>query len=181
MLKIHENIFDKRWIDELSHSLFEQPWFSNNIADRKTWPYGNKGASLFLGNDYFRRINDNEIIYNQNINFSKNLIAAFFAISNKLQRKMKLMEITANLQFKEMDGALHKDGLEKDSVFILMLCNDYTEEDIGGEFYHEPTNTLVPFKSGRLIEQNGDDLHKGLAFKKPNIARMSIKFVGENF
>jgi hypothetical protein len=98
----------------------------------------------------------------------------------KVRRKMKLMEISTNLQFKHMDGTLHNDGTKEQSVFILMLSNNNIVEDIGGEFFHQPTNTSVSFEHGKLIEQNGVDLHRGFAFNKPFIPRMSVKFVGEN-
>ena len=75
---------------------------------------------------------------------------------------------------------LHKDGIEENlSVFILMISNELITENIGGEFYHQPTNTSVPYEYGKVIEQSGTDLHRGFAFKKPYTARMSIKYVGK--
>ena len=152
MLKIHQNIFDKKWLDDLAYELIKEPWYSSNIANRKTWPYGDKGTHLLLGNTYFRRENENIIKYNQNINLSYNLINSFFAIENKVRRKMKLIEISTNLQFKEMDGTLHTDGNQNQSIFILMLSNENITDNIGGEFYHQPTNTSVNFEHGKLIK-----------------------------
>jgi hypothetical protein len=177
MLKIHEDIFDKRWLDELSATLIEEKWSCNNIANRSTWPYGNKGSHMIMGNLYFQRANDNEIYYNDNKRLTKMLIHAFEGIENKTQ-KMKLHEITANLQFCGMDGSMHTDGTAEHFVYIVMLSNDVIDKNIGGSFYHQPTDTSVPFKYGRVIEQNGLDLHKAYAFNKPNIARMSVKWVG---
>ena len=180
MLKIHQNIFDKKWLDDLAYELIKEPWYAQNIANRKTWPYGDKGTHLILGNTYFYKENENFIEYNKNLNLSYNLINSFSAIENTVKRKMNLKSINANLQFKDMDGTLHVDGNENQSIFILMLSNENIVENIGGEFYHQPTDTFVNFEQGKLIEQNGRDLHKGLAFKKPYVARMSVKFVGEN-
>ena len=94
---------------------------------------------------------------------------------------MMLNQISANLQFCNMDGSYHIDGEGDDCVFILMLANEHVDEDIGGDFFHKTTETNVPFKYGRLIEQNGLDVHKASAFNKPNIARMSIKWVGKKW
>ena len=94
---------------------------------------------------------------------------------------MRLMEIFVNLQFKGMDGTLHKDGFVKSkTAFILMLANEHVSGDIGGEFFHQPTNTKIPYGYGKLIELDAEDLHMGLAFNKPNVARISIKYVGDN-
>ena len=180
MLKIHKDIFDKKWLDDLAFNLMEGSWYCNNIANVKTWPYGLSGTHLLFGNEYFRRLDENQIRYNNNREMSLNLIKAFDAIQIKVRRKMKLMEISTNLQFKHMDGTLHTDGTKEQSVFILMLSNNNIVEDIGGEFFHQPTNTSVSFEHGKLIEQNGVDLHRGFAFNKPFIPRMSVKFVGEN-
>ncbi len=180
MLKIHEDVFDKKWLDDLSFTLMNEPWFADNIANRKTYPYGKKGTHLLLGNYHFLHLGDNKIRYSQNTELADNLIASFGAIERKVKRKMKLMEISANLQFKDMNGTLHLDGPANQSVFILMLANEYIYEDMGGEFFHQPTNQYVKFGQGKLIEQNGEDLHLGLAFNKPYVARMSVKYVGEN-
>lgn len=180
MLKIHEDVFDKKWLDDLAYNLMNGPWYCNNIANAKTWPYGLTGTHLLFGNVYFMRFNENKIDYNNNKAMSINLIKAFDAIQMKVKREMKLMEISTNLQFKDMNGTLHTDGTKEQSVFILMLSNKNIMEDIGGEFYHQPTDTFVTFEHGKLIEQNGVDLHKGLAFNKPFVPRMSVKFVGEN-
>ena len=89
---------------------------------------------------------------------------------------MKLVEICSNLQFKGMDGTLHKDGTKDQYAFILMLCNEEVE-NIGGEFIH--IKRKIPFKHGRLIQITADDSHKALSFKKPHIARLSVKWVGK--
>jgi len=180
MIKIHKDVFDKKWLDDISHTLMDQPWFANNKANRKTWPNGEKGSHLLLGNNYFFRENDNSIVYANNTELSDTLIHSFQAIEKTVKRKMRLMEIKANLQFKDMNGTLHNDGFKNQSAFILMLANEHISEDIGGEFFHQPTNTKIPYDYGKLIEFNAEDLHLGLAFNKPYVARMSIKYVGEN-
>jgi len=180
MLKIHDDVFDKEWIDYLSNQLITQPWYCDNVANKISWPNGTKGSHLLLGNLYYK-VKKTEIIQNTRYkNFTEDLIKSFSGIAERVKSTMKLLEISSNLQFKGMDGTLHKDGTKNQRVFILMLCNEYLTKDIGGKFYHKPTNTYVKFHHGRLVEQNGLDLHKGLSFNKPHVARMSIKFVGEN-
>ena len=178
-MKIHKDIFDKKWLDELSYSLMDEPWFASNIANRKTWPYGLKGTHLLLGQNYFKRIDIDHINYGKNLSITNNLIASFSAIENRLNQKMELQEIATNLQFHGMDGTLHKDSHhEDDYTFILTISNELITEDMGGEFHHQPTETLVPFKFGNVIEIKGLDFHRGLAFKKPYIPRISVKYVG---
>lgn len=179
MLNVYDDVFDKKWVDELSHIFYEEKWGCNNIANSKTWPYGLKGTHNLFGNLYFKKDNNDIIHYNSNKDLSFTLVNAFNAIRNKVKNNLFLKEIYANLQYKEMNGTLHTDGKENDLIYILMLSNENIDEDIGGGFYHEPTNTEIKFKHGRLIEQGGKDLHKGNAFNKKGIARFSVKWVGE--
>ena len=53
------------------------------------------------------------------------------------------------------------------------MNNDYP----GGEFIVKD-GEIVPFKQGRVIEFNGNVLHKAMSFNQPNIPRFSIKFGG---
>ena len=55
-----------------------------------------------------------------------------------------------------------------------------TETNGGGGFYHQPTDTTIDYKYGRLIEFTASDPHKGLSFNKPDITRFSVKYLGEN-
>ena len=68
---------------------------------------------------------------------------------------------------------------KKETVFILMLCNKTLDPDIGGNFINQDTNEDISFKHGRVITFKANNKHKGLAFNKPYIPRISIKFVGE--
>ena len=77
MLNIYDDVFDKQWLDEVSAILSKEPWYADNVANRKTWPYGNKGTHLLLGNTYFQRFSEDKINYNNNKNFTNSLIDAF--------------------------------------------------------------------------------------------------------
>ena len=93
--------------------------------------------------------------------------------------KLKLIEISSNLQFKDMNGSTHTDGNSKQVAFILMLCEQDLPKNIGGEFIYKPDNKKVSFKHGRIIQFPADSLHAGMSFNKPNYPRISIKYVGE--
>jgi len=179
MVKVHDDFFDKRYLDELSHKFsYEESWKADNIANRETWPYGEKGSHLLLGNVYFKRNDINHIFTSENKVSTNELINMFDRICFKLKNPLMLMEIAANLQFKSMDGTFHIDGSEDQTVFVLMLSSHLIEKNMGGEFIHGPTNTIVKYKLGRIVEFKAADPHKGLAFNKPYIPRISVKFVG---
>lgn len=179
MINIHDNVFDKRWLDEISDRLINAPWYANNIANANTWPYKEKGTHRLLGDRFFYRFNDNHIEYNKSdMELGNALINSFDHIQQKTNKKMRLEEIGTNLQFKGMDGTIHVDGNINQQTFILMLSNEHYPENIGGSFYHEPSDTNVDYKYGRLVEITASDPHKGMAFTKPDIARMSVKYLG---
>ena len=180
MIKIHDNVFDQKWIIELSSQLLKEGWTANNVANRNTFPYQESGTHRLLGKTFFLRQSHDNIIYDHtNMNLCQNLINAFDHITRISDMNMQLMEITGNLQFKDMDGSFHRDGFENQRAFILMLNNEQLPKNIGGAFIHKPTNKKVPFEAGRLIEIAANDLHRADAFNKPYFARMSIKWVGQ--
>jgi len=182
MIKIYENIFDKLWLSELYDVLLNQePWYANNTANIKTWPYGKEGTHRLLGINFLSKINDDVIYYgSNNKKLTNNLIDAFNYIKNNLNLHLRLKEISANLQFMGMNGTLHTDGKENDQAFILMICDEKLPKNIGGEFYHKPTNKKIKFDNGKLIHITASDEHFGNSFNKP-IPRISIKWVGQNF
>lgn len=180
MIKIHDNIFDQKWIVEISSQLLKEGWTANNVANRNTFPYQESGTHRLLGKTFFLRQSHDNIIYDHtNMNLCQNLINAFDHIRRISDRNMQLMEITGNLQFKDMDGSFHRDGFENQKAFILMLNNEQLPKNIGGAFIHKPTNKKISFQAGRLIEIAANDLHRADAFNKPYFARMSIKWVGQ--
>ena len=174
-----DNVFDKKCSDEVAHELKDIAWKPGNVANRVSWPYGYRGSHLLLGANFFRIIDSNKIIYNQDIELSFKLIDAFNVIADSFNRNISLREISANLQFKEMNGSLHTDGNQNQFAYIYMLANDYLPSDVGGEFYNDTTKESVPFVHGRLIEIQANDLHCGKAFNVSRLGRYSIKFLGE--
>ena len=180
MIRTHDNVFDQKWIAALSSQLLKEGWSAANVANRNTFPYQESGTHRLLGKTFFlRQSHDNIIYHHTNMNLCQNLINAFDHIRRISDMNMQLMEITGNLQFKDMDGSFHRDGFENQRAFILMLNNEQLPKNIGGAFIHKPTNKKVPFEAGRLIEIAANDLHRADAFNKPYFARMSIKWVGQ--
>jgi len=173
-----DDIFDKRFSDELSHKLRLCKWDASNVANRVTWPFGTKGSHLLLGISFLRWIDNYKYHYYEE-KFSFHLIDAFKQITKRFDRKLTLTEISGNLQFKGMDGRLHTDGGDDEFAYIYMLSDDIIFQDYGGEFYNKTCETSVPFLHGRVIEIKASDLHCGMSFNKDNMCRFSIKFVGK--
>ena len=180
MIKVHDNIFDKKWCDEVTDTLINSPWYANNTANAKSWPYGNTGTHRLMGDCFFQRVNENYINYNMNNKqLGEALINSFGQITQNTH-PMRLEEIYTNLQFKGMDGTEHVDGKNNQTAFILMLSNEHHSRNIGGGFYHAPTDTTIDYKYGRVVEITASDSHKGNAFTIPHVARISVKYLGTN-
>jgi hypothetical protein len=181
MIKVHDNLFDYLYVVELANRmLLNMSWKANNLANRYTYPYELTGTHRLLGNTLFLKKSDTNIDFNPDINFTKEIMKHFDFIRFKTNNKdLDLREIMCNLQFVGMDGTLHTDGGNDDISFILMLCNDRVPPDSGGEFCHDATKQKIPFVNGRLIEITASDLHCGLAFNKPSLTRLSIKWTGK--
>tara|TARA_Y100000816_G_C25853693_1_gene445861 strand:+ start:99 stop:653 length:555 start_codon:yes stop_codon:yes gene_type:complete len=181
-MKIYDDIFDKRFLDEFTNKLRYTNWYATNIANRSTWPYGEKGTHRLLGDVLFARINVDKIQYSKDKDLSFETIDMFYAIRKTVQRKMVLQQIATNLQFMGMDGTNHIDTLNPDTEeysYVLMLSDDHVSGEEGGEFINETVGQTVPYRYGRTIEFKTSDKHRGLAFKTPHKARYSVKFVGK--
>ena len=176
-----DDIFDKKYSDEVADILRNETyWNTTNVANRFSWPYKLKGSHLLMGVDIFNRIDDYKYEYHPNKQFAFSLIDSFHQIASFFNKKLNLKKIVANLQLKGMDGTLHIDGDDNTTVYIYMLCDDYIDSDIGGEFYNETLQQTIPFRHGRVIEMKASNLHCGKSFNKQNTCRFSIKFEGEN-
>ena len=176
-IKIHDDVFDKKWIDDLAfHLSTNVSWIADNIAGRNTWPYGHQGTHRLMGRFFYKYNDWKDIIIYQKDCF-KDLANAI----EHLNPNLELREIFANIQFMGMNGSFHVDGDNGDpnyKIYIMMLtCDNLPNENIGGEFIVKDGD-VVPFKQGRIIEFAGDIIHKGMAFNIPNTPRFSIKFGG---
>jgi len=164
-------------------------WKADNVANRRSRPYGIEGSHRLLGSmfyvnneltaaEYYRAINDNSNKLSEFLNM-------YEILQNSIQSDVQqclLQSIHANLQFYGMNGTFHLDGQVDQTVFIIMLAYHEITSDMGGEFYHEHNGTAekVPFKQGRIIEMTASDTHRADAFNVPYIPRFSLKFTGLN-
>tara|TARA_R100000963_G_C4585621_1_gene64804 strand:- start:78 stop:617 length:540 start_codon:yes stop_codon:yes gene_type:complete len=172
-MKYYDEILDKRFADELYRDLLTGPWFANNTANRKTFPYKEKGSHLLMGTNIYTREND---YITRTSNLAPTFIGLFEHLCKYFNLNLYLIQISANLQFFGSDGTFHRDGEDNEQVFMLFLCNEILDKKIGGQFINETRDSSVDFRHGRIIEFKASDSHKGLAFNKPYIPRISVRF-----
>ena len=194
MIQVHDNIFDKIFLLEMSIWLMDKcEWRANNVANRCSYPYGVEGSHRLLGSNFYDNPEGSENKYWEYVYKSDYIeqLEMFWGMYGDIQKysknKCMLQGIDGNLQFKDMDGTFHEDGNENQTVFIMMLAYHDIEENMGGEFYHERSGTWttsptakIPFKQGRVIEMTASDSHRADAFNVQYIPRFSIKFTGLN-
>ena len=186
MIQIHDDIFDKIFLLEMSNWLMRKcNWQANNVANRYSYPFGIEGSHRFMSIGIYNNLEGSaekywEHIYVNPINKFEQFCGMYESIQRYSKNKCMLQRIDGNLQFKGMDGTLHKDGDENQTVFIMMLAYHDIEENMGGEFYHEPSGEKIPFKQGRIMEMTASDTHRADAFNVQYIPRFSIKFTGLN-
>jgi|TARA_B100000085_G_scaffold96635_1_gene87714 hypothetical protein len=171
-----DNILDKRFVDELYYDLLKSPWYVDNIAGRYTFPYGEKGTHVLMGNDIYLRENNYTA---KTTPLTSKFISLFEHLCKSFNVDLYLKQISANLQFHGSDGTFHCDGNSDHQVFILMLCNEDLPKSPGGQFINKTQNKKVSFKHGRVFTFNAAEIHRADAFNKPYIPRISVKFCGE--
>jgi len=186
-IKEHQNLFDKRWIDETSYNLLAVGHNAKNVANRYTYPYFENGSHRILGHTFYHRYNTNHIFMDSaNENLTIQFIKAFEHYCDMNKRLMILWRIQTNCQFMGMDGSIHMDcdpGQEKMTTFLLMLTPDVHTEKTGGSFFLCPPNEEeieVPFENGKFIEFKSNIPHRGNAFKEPNKVRYSLMFLASD-
>ena len=187
MLQIHDDIFDKLFLVNLAMwCMHECNWNASNVANRHSHPYYIEGSYRILGSTIYDNPEGSDKKYWEYVYKSDYLeqLEQLWGMYRDIQRysknKCMLQNIHGNLQFKDMDGTFHLDGDENQTVFIMMLAYHDIEENMGGEFYHEPSGEKIPFKQGRIMEMTASDSHRADAFNVQHIPRFSIKFTGRN-
>jgi virulence-associated protein VapD len=182
-MKYYDDLFDKEYLDSIAKVLANRiPWFVNNVANKYSFPSGQYGSHLLMGQTLYNNTwtpggftnKEGSISYDM----TETLMDAYYYLCEYTQNIQDIEEIAINLQFKGMEGSLHTDGRKDQNVFILMLSNDVMEGIDGGGFFYEPSGELVPYRYGRVVQLEGSSLHRGEAFTVPNKARISVKFMG---
>jgi len=187
MIQIHDDIFDKIFLNEISVWLMHEcNWRADNVANRHSAPYGMEGSHRLLGSDIYNNPTGSAETYWKYVykidylEKLKQFWGMYESIQGYSKTKCMLQTINGNLQFKGMNGTFHKDGEQHQTVFIMMLAYHDLQENMGGEFFHEDSGEKIAFKQGRVIEMTASDSHKANAFNVYHIPRFSIKWTGLN-
>jgi len=186
MIQIYDDIFDKIFLLEMSLWLMEEcDWRCTNVANRQSQPYGIEGSHRFMGSEIYENPEGSEnkfweYVYRGDVKQLEKFWNMYNQIQLHSKNKCMLQSIWGNLQYKDMDGTFHLDGTKNQTAFIMMFAYQDIEENMGGEFCHEPSGQNIPFKQGRVLELTASDGHKGLAFNVPHIPRFTVKFLGLN-
>jgi hypothetical protein len=181
-MRYKDNCLDKIFVDELSHNFKHQvDWKPNNSAGITSYPYMDNPIYLLMGMSFFERKTPDIIEYGPKMNLNIKLINLFYHIKKTFDKPdLTLQKIVGNLQFKGMDGGLHRDdngsGIGTSYILLFSPCNEV--DNIGGGFYNDTVKEEVDFKHGRIIEINSSDLHRGKAFDEPYKIRFSVRFTG---
>ena len=188
MIQVYDNIFDKIFLLEEARWLLERcNWRVDNVAHRYTKPYGIEGEHRLMGTTIYNNFRGSAERYWEHI-YKKDrkngcteleqFVGMYKTIQSVSKNKCMLQAIEGNLQFQGMPGSFHKDGNENQIAFIMMIAYHDIQENMGGEFFHEPSGERIPFKQGRIIEFGANDTHRADPFNVPNIPRFSIKWIG---
>jgi hypothetical protein len=183
MIKIYDNIFDKEYLYSIDRRIHSIPCSANNIANRKTIPYGNTGTHRLLGSTMFHRTSINNINYCDHNNFPV-FFELFKLIEDELNVNFLLWTCKVNLQHSGCNGTIHTDASKntKEGKYSLMLfTNADWEKEWGGEF--EINNEKIDYVPGRLILFDGSIPHRGLGpnMNNPYIYRTSLIYVVDYF
>lgn len=172
-VKVYDDLLDDRFILDIDEETNNYPWRLNNIANRKSWPYGKKGSHLIWG-----------VIFKPNgqLQTPKNLLDLYsFLNSSFLKDKYNLNAIILNGQSLGQEGTTHVDGTKDDDGYTLMVFINYKwKKEWGGEFQlideNEKVIKSIEYIPGRIIFFKGDIPHRGLAPKEPYVVRKSLVY-----
>ena len=178
-MKVSDDYFDSKFLmDMASYLAHAHMWSADNTANRYSYPYGFKGTHLLLGHKIFDK---EENYYTENRKVFNLGMQIFKGIEEMKESKFDLLQLSANLQFKGMNGTLHTDGTSEQTAFILMFTNEFIGDNVGGKFINDTVKEEVDFKNGRLIEITASDLHRADSLDLEKVLRFSIKvLVGGN-
>ena len=172
------DFFDSKFLFELSDLVESLSFCPNNIANRKTWPYGSLGSHKLFGCKIFERSGLNRIDFLHEK--SSTFFDIFEAIEDSLNQKFYLSRIDINLQHSFCDGTTHLDK-NYGSHTIMLMSNSHWEKEWGGKFQiiSENDESVVEehdYIPGRIILFPSSFLHRGLSPNKKYIYRHTIVF-----
>ena len=174
--------FDKRYLYNLFSVIEGIGYTADNVANRKTWPFGEKGTHRLMGTQIFNRRSVNRIT--ELHPSSSNFFDLFEQIERILGKQYYLNHIDVNLQHSGNDGTLHKDTRSCTHT-IMFYPNPEWKKEWGGEFQifsKDGKEVLEEYEyiPGRIILFECNHPHRGLGPKKeyPDVYRYSIAFRG---
>lgn len=173
-----DGLFDDLYLHERYQEILATPLVLTNVANRKTYPYGNEGTHRLMGRTIFRRTDLNrvdELVPNSSWYFD-----IFDAVQERVENEMYLHGIYINVQYYGCDGTTHSDASKENEYTLLVMSNPVWEDEWGGEFqlmkdFETPieTHKYVP---GRVVILPGAFPHRGLAPKQKYIYRTTIAY-----
>lgn len=180
--KVFDDIFDELYLHEIYNKILSFPLNLTNVANRKTFPYGNVGSHRLIGATVFHRSNMNRI--DEYIPDSDWCFDIFEQIETRIENDLYLESISLNVQNMGCDGTTHVDAEESNEYTLLVMTNPTWKKEWGGEFqlmkeYVNDDNMVLEtykYVPGRVIILPGAHPHRGLSPKEKYVYRTSIVY-----
>lgn len=173
-----DNFFDDKFLQDFFEVVENLPYSAKNVANRKTWPYGNEGTHRLFGCNIFKRQDINRIINLHDK--SKVFFDVFDAIQKHLNANFYLSSIDINCQYPGCDGTFHRDS-SSGTITMMMFPNPKWKSEWGGKFEisSDDTNEILEqhdYIPGRIIMFPSNVLHRGLSATEKYVYRYSVVF-----
>jgi hypothetical protein len=172
-VQIWDNLLDDRFLLDLDQESNYYNWHLSNVANKKSYPTGQKGSHLLWG-----------VTFNSE-NCPENIINFYQYLSDYiLKEKYKLEFIQLNGQSMGQNGTVHVDNSYNDGKKTLMVfINSKWKSKWGGDFqlleeYNDNAKIIksIKYVPGRVILFDGNIPHRGLSPTKSNIFRKSLVY-----
>ena len=173
-----DNLFDELFIQEISNHVLNIRVSCNNIANRKTYPYGLEGTHRLFGTTLFSRQSVNHI------NKLEPECELFFPILKRIEEVIDLdlycNEISLNSQLFGQDGTEHTDSeYGNDDLTIIQFTTANWKPSYGGQFElikPKGETEVYEYIPGRIIIFPSHIPHRGLSPTEPYQVRTSIAY-----
>lgn len=177
--QVIDGLFDELYIHQLDSMIREIPVYTNNIANRSTWPFGNEGSHRLYGNMLFHRKSLNNItILHESTN---TFFEVFEMLEQKLNTHFYLSQISLNIQHTGCDGTTHCDSDDNTHYTIMLMTNSIWKPEWGGQFQLTSDDGEIvieehEYKPGRVIIIPSTHPHRGLGPKEKYVYRSTVVF-----
>ena len=175
--KVIDGLFDTIYLHQIAGHISEIPLSYNNMANRKTWPYGLEGTHRLLGRKLFNRESLNSVTE------YSDQAEPFFKILTKIEDELKayffLHQISLNVQHTNCHGTTHSDSPDPNDITLLMMTNAEWKQEWGGQFQltssdGEEVIEEHEYVPGRVLVVPSQHPHRGLGPTEQYIYRTSI-------